>query len=116
MRRARADIAIRWFAGCRLHGRWPDHCGLIRFRQRWGEERSQRIFKRTVGECVKSGLVDGDTVHVDATLIRADVSWESLGEAHVEQDMVENKEETESGNETESKRRRRPCRPRTRPS
>jgi len=64
---------------------------LIRFRQRWGEERSRRIFKRTVGECVRAGLVDGDTVHVDATLIRADVSWESLGEAHVEQVMVESK-------------------------
>ena len=40
---------------------------------------------------MKAVLVDGDTVHVDATLIRADVSWESLGEAHVEQVMVESK-------------------------
>jgi hypothetical protein len=64
---------------------------LIRIRQRWGEERSRRIFKRTVGECVRAVLVDGETVHVGARLIRAEVSWESLGEAHVEQVMVESK-------------------------
>ena len=69
-----------------------------------------------MGECVRAVLVDGEMVHVGARLIRAEVSWESLGEAHVEQDMVENKVETESGNETESKPRRRPGRPRTRPS
>jgi hypothetical protein len=69
-----------------------------------------------VGECVKAGLVDGETVHVDATLIRADVSWESLVEEHAEQVMVENKEEAESSGETESKPARRPGRPRTRPA
>jgi IS5 family transposase len=93
MRRAQTDIAIRWFAGYRLHEDLPDHSSLTRIRQRWGEERFRCIFKRTVGQCVKAGLVDGETVHVDATLIRADVSWESLVEEHVEQVMVENKEE-----------------------
>jgi len=116
MRRAQTDIAIRWFAGYRLHEDLPDHSSLTRIRQRWGEERFRRIFKRTVDECVKAGLVDGETVHVDATLIRADVSWESLVEEHVEQVMVENKEEAESCGETESKPLRRPGRPRTRPA
>jgi transposase len=116
MRRAQTDIAIRWFAGYRLHEDLPHHSSLTRIRQRLGEERFRRIFKRTVGECVKAGLVDGETVHVDATLIRADVSWESLVEEHVEQVMVENKEEAESNDETESKPRRRPGRPRTRPA
>jgi transposase len=113
MRRAQTDIAIRWFAGYRLHEDLPHHSSLTRIRQRWGEERFGRIFKRTVGQCVKAGLVDGETVHVDATLIRADVSWESLVEEHVEQVMVENKEE-EANDETESKPRRRPGPPRSR--
>jgi transposase len=96
MRRTETDIAIRWFAGYRLHERLPDDSSLTRIRQRWGEERFGRIFKRTVGVCVKAGLVDGERVHVDATLIRADVSWESLVEEHVEQVMVEKEDEAES--------------------
>lgn len=90
MRRAQTDIAIRWFAGYRLHEDLPDHSSLTRIRQRWGEGRFRRIFRRTVGECVRAGLVDGETVHVDATLIRADVSWESVVEDHVEQVLTEN--------------------------
>jgi len=114
MRRAQTDIAMRWFAGYRLHERLPDHSSLTKIRQRWGEERFRRIFKRTVGLCVKAGLVDGETVHVDATLIRADVSWESLVDEHVEQVMEENKDEVESSGETGGKPRRRPGRCRTR--
>src|SRR5262249_3265705 len=33
---------------------------------------------------------NGETLHIDATLIRADVSWESLTERHVEQTLAEN--------------------------
>jgi transposase len=116
MRRAQTDIAIRWFAGYRLHEDLPDHSSLTRIRQRWGEERFLSIFRRTVGECVKAGLVDGETVHVDATLIRADVSWESLVKEHVGQVIEENSEAAESLGEAESRPRRRPGRPRTRPA
>jgi len=116
MRRAQTDIAIRWFAGYRLHEDLPDHSSLTRIRQRWGEERFRRIFKRTVGECVRAGLVDGKTVHVDATLIRADASWESLVEEHVGQVIAENKAAAEPDGEDENKSRRQPGRPRTRPA
>ena len=92
MRRAQTDIAIRWFAGYRLHEELPDHSSLTRIRQRWGAERFRGIFRRTVGACVRAGLADGKTVHVDATLIRADASWERLVEEHVEQVMTENQE------------------------
>ena len=108
MRRTQTDIAIRWFAGYRLHERLPDHSSLTKIRQRWGEERFGRIFKRTVGECVRAGLVDGETVHVDATLIRADVSWENPVDEHVEQVIAKNKDEAESGDETEARPRRQP--------
>ena len=114
LRRAQTDIAIRWFAGYRLHEDLPDHSSLTRIRQRWGEERFRRIFRRTVGDCVRAGLVDGKTVHVDATLIRADVSWESLVTEHVERVLEENSEAAEVGERDES-RPRRPGRPRTRP-
>jgi len=90
MREAQVNLAMRWFAGFKLHEKLPDHSSLTRIRQRWGAERFKRIFQKTVQACVKAGLVDAETVHVDATLIRADVSWESLTDRHVEKVIREN--------------------------
>ena len=84
LRRAQTDLALRWFAGYRLDEALPDHSSLTRIRQRWGAPRFKRIFQRVVADCVRAGLVKGDVVHVDATLIRADVSWESLTTQHAE--------------------------------
>jgi transposase len=93
MREAQVHLGIRWFAGYRLDEVLPDHSSLTRIRQRWGEEKFREIFERTVKQCVKAGLVKGDLVHVDATLIRADVSWESLVERHVEKVTSENEDD-----------------------
>jgi len=82
MREAEVNLAIRWFAGYRLHDKLPDHSSLTRIRQRWGAERFKRLFQRTVNACVNAGLVQGDIVHIDATLIRANVSWDSLVKMH----------------------------------
>lgn len=84
MRDAQVNLAIRWFAGYGLHEALPDHSSLTRIRQRWGAERFRRIFERTVRACVAAKIVKGEIVHVDASLIRADVSWESLAAQHVE--------------------------------
>lgn len=83
MREAQVNLAIRWFAGFGLHDRLPDHSSLTRIRQRWGAERFRQIFERTVQACVAAGIAKGEVVHVDASLIRADVSWESLAVRHV---------------------------------
>jgi len=116
MRRAQTDIAFRWFAGYRLHEVLPDHSSLTRIRQRWGEERFRRVFERTVSECLRAGLVDGKTAHVDATLIRADVSWASLVEEHVEQVLEENRPVAELEGELDQKSEQKPRgRPRARP-
>ena len=85
MREARMHLGMRWFCGFALHEALPDHSSLTRVRQRWGAERFRRIFERTVAQCIAAGLVDGQTVHIDATLIRADVSWESISVQHAEQ-------------------------------
>lgn len=84
MREAQVNLAMRWFAGYRLDEPLPNHSSLTRIRQRWGEDLFRQIFTRTVGACLKAGLVNGETVHIDATLIRADVSWESLTKMHAE--------------------------------
>jgi len=90
MREAQVNIAIRWFAGYRLDEKLPDHSSLTKIRQRWGAERFKQIFLKTVQSCIDANLVSGETVHVDATLIRADVSWESLTTEHAEAVIKEN--------------------------
>ena len=90
IREAQVNLAIRWFAGFRLDEKLPDHSSLTRIRQRWGAERFKKIFLKTVQSCIDADLVNGETVHVDATLIRADVSWESLTVRHAEKVIEEN--------------------------
>ncbi|GGC72636.1 hypothetical protein GCM10011504_57720 [Siccirubricoccus deserti] len=80
LREAQVNIAIRWFAGYGLHEALPDHSSLTRIRQRWGAELFRQIFTRTVRACVDARIARGEVLHIDATLIRADVAWESLGE------------------------------------
>jgi IS5 family transposase len=84
MREAQVNLAIRWFCGYGLHEALPDHSSLTRIRQRWGALRFRRIFERTVRACLDARIAKGEIVHVDASLIRADVSWESLVARHVD--------------------------------
>lgn len=88
MREAQVNLAIRWFIGYGLHERLPDHSSLTRIRQRWGEERFHRIFQRTVTACLEAKIATAEVVHVDASLIRADVSWGSLVKRHADEVTV----------------------------
>jgi IS5 family transposase len=92
MREAQVNLAIRWFASYQLHDQLPDHSSLTRLRQRWGEARFRQLFERVVQCCIKGGLVAGDVVHIDATLIRANVSLDSLVKRHIEDVLVANAE------------------------
>lgn len=84
-RRATTDIAFRWFARLTLQDSIPNHSSFTRLRQRWGVETFQKLFERALAECSETGLVNSDTVHVDSTLIRANVSWNRVIRQHVEQ-------------------------------
>ena len=95
MREAYVKIAIRWFIGYGVHEKLPDHSSLTRIRQRWGADRFRKIFKRTVKACLQANIATGEIVHVDASLIRANVSWESLIERHVVEVLDENNIEVE---------------------
>jgi transposase len=96
MRDAQVNIAIRWFIGYGLHEKLPHHSSLTRIRQRWGEGRFRKVFKRTVEACLKAKIATAEVVHIDASLIRANVSWESLVERHVEDVLNENRSEEET--------------------
>lgn len=67
-----------WFLGYGLDDEIPDHSVLSKARARWGRETFERFFVRTVAQCVKLGLVDGKKIHMDSSLVRADVSRDSF--------------------------------------
>lgn len=93
MAEARVNVAIRWFCGYGLYDELPDHSSLTRIRQRWSAEVFEEIFRRAREECKKAGMVDGRTIHIDATLVRADVSWSSVSEkSEPEGDVPDEKE------------------------
>jgi len=96
MREAQVNLAIRWFAGFRLHEVLPEHSSLTKIRQRWGPDRFKKIFQKTVRMCIEAGLVNGETVHIDSTLIRADVSWESLTTEYADKVIKENRLEDDN--------------------
>ena len=98
MREAQVNLAIRWFAGYRLDQKLPDHSSLTKIRQRWGDVRFKKIFEKTVQSCIDAGLVNGETVHIDATLIRADVSWDSMSTEHAEAVIEQNNHEGDKPN------------------
>ena len=81
---AQVNIAIRWFIGYGPHEVLPDHSSLTRIRQRWGAERFRKIFERKDRACAAAKIAKGEIIHVDASLIRTDVGWESLAERHID--------------------------------
>jgi len=51
---------------------------LSKARARWGKEVFESLFVRTVAQCVEAGLVEGSKLHVDASLIDANASKDSV--------------------------------------
>jgi transposase len=67
-----------WFLGYDLDTKIPDHSVLSKARKRWGAEVFRNFFERIVIQCVESGLVDGGKIFVDASLVEADASNNSV--------------------------------------
>ena len=67
-----------WFLGYDLENEIPNHSVLSKARARWGVETFKTFFERIVWQCVEAGLVDGSKVFVDASLIDANASNNSV--------------------------------------
>ena len=104
MREAQVNLAIRWFIAHALHEALPDHSSLTRIRQRWGEDVFRRIFTRVVRQCQQAGMVSAEAVHIDASLIRANVSMDALVTRHL--DAVEAAHDTAEADHTARDARR----------
>jgi transposase len=78
MRRLPERLDWLWFCQYDLDSVLPDHSVLTKCRQRWGVDLFASLFVRVLMQCTEAGLVDGETVHLDSSLIQGDVSAESL--------------------------------------
>lgn len=67
-----------WFLGYDIDAEAPDHSVLSKARKRWGVKVFRELFERVVWQCVEAGLVDGTKIFVDASLIEADASNNSV--------------------------------------
>jgi len=67
-----------WFLGYNLDSGIPDHSVISKARARWGKEIFKQFFERIVVQCVEKGLVDGTKIFMDASLIDANASNNSV--------------------------------------
>jgi len=67
------NLAYRWFIGYDLQEKVPDHSTLSKALDRLGNEVFDTLFQRSIAQCQASGLIEGRVLHLDATIIRADL-------------------------------------------
>jgi transposase len=73
MRQVHLNLAYRWFIGYELTEAIPDHSTLSRALARFGDDLFNELFARSIAQCQSADLLDGRVVHLDATVIRADL-------------------------------------------
>ena len=78
MKIIRERLDYMWFLDYGLDDEIPDHSVLSKARARWGVEVFEKLFVRIVGQCVKEGLVSGDKIHMDGSLVDANASTDSV--------------------------------------
>lgn len=74
----RLNLAFLWFLGYDIDETPPDHSILSKCRKRFGKEVYEAFFRKVLDICRNAGLVEGDRVYLDATLLKANASFESL--------------------------------------
>ena len=67
-----------WFLGLDLDSDIPNHSVLSKARSRWGVDVFRNFFERIVWQCVDAGLVDGSKLFMDASIVQANASMESV--------------------------------------
>jgi transposase len=67
-----------WFCGYDWDSEIPNHSVISKARRRWGVEVFSDLFQRVLQQCIEAGLIDGRTLHVDASIIRANAGKSTL--------------------------------------
>jgi transposase len=74
------NIAYRWFGKLSLQDKVPDHSSMTKIRDRLGEKTFKAVFEKIVKLCEEKGLVKGNKIMADGSLLKANASLESLME------------------------------------
>lgn len=72
------NLAYRWFLGISLSDRVPDHSSLSKIRDRLGVQTFHEVFDEILNQCQSMGLVPGKRFLVDASLVEANASINSM--------------------------------------
>lgn len=67
-----------WFCDYDLDQKTPDHSVISKARHRWGMEAFTAFFNNILTQCIDAGLVDGETIHIDSSMIDANASKDTL--------------------------------------
>jgi len=67
-----------WFCGYDLDDTIPDHSVISKARKRWGPKIFAEFFQEVLARCMTADLVDGELVHVDASIQAADADRNRL--------------------------------------
>jgi len=72
------NLAFMWYLGYDLDEATPDHSVISKARTRYGQETFERFFERILALCVDAGLVKGEELFADSTLVQANASLKSV--------------------------------------
>ena len=67
-----------WFCGYDLDDQTPDHSVISKARRRWGSDVFAEFFAAILQQCIDAGLVDGQTIHIDSSMISANASKDTI--------------------------------------
>lgn len=67
-----------WFLELDLDSEIPNHSVLSKARRRWGSEVFESVYVQILKQCVEAGLVDGQKIHMDGSLIDANAAMKSV--------------------------------------
>jgi len=72
------NLAFRWYLGYDLDEATPNHSVISKARGRFGKKVFEEFFQEVLSICVEKGLVGGEKIFADGTLIKANASLKSL--------------------------------------
>src|SRR3954471_22166929 len=79
MEEIRVNLAYRWFVGYDLDEAIPDHSVLSKARRRFGPPIYEAFFTDVVRQCERAGLIRGDRLFMDSTLVAAQADLGRVG-------------------------------------
>lgn len=74
----RLNMAYRWFLHYTLMEDLPTHSVLSKARRRYGEELFDQFLTEIIQQCQAAGLVSGQQVYLDSTLVAANASLDKV--------------------------------------